>query len=333
MIANKNLGQSAMVHETIRIKSGAWDDSGIFIYSTLNHIKYALPQGFVLRLSRRLPNSRFSLNSDNGIIKTLDQPVYLTRVKGKVVHCLDRNAKPRSIPIDPTEYRFKLALMRKNYDEVLHIIRTSNLVGQSIIAYLQKKGFPEVRGFLLADGRRQQDEALMRMGSDLNRLRFTSFRTRRLGSILLSNAVTSTSRSRWQKRSTARTTGRDSDSRRSSRATTRYFSWSVLFTRRGCRLTLLRLQIVEIAYQRTKNFDRLSFLYLITGNPDKLGKMAKIAEMRGDQMSRFHNALYLGNVEARISVLREVGLCALPSFDSRRRGLELMSLLQTLLRT
>jgi coatomer protein complex subunit alpha (xenin) len=82
--------------------------------------------------------------SDNGIIKTLEQPVYLTRVKGKVVHCLDRNAKPRTIPIDPTEYRFKLALVRKNYDEVLHIIRTSNLVGQSIIAYLQKKGYPEV---------------------------------------------------------------------------------------------------------------------------------------------------------------------------------------------
>jgi coatomer protein complex subunit alpha (xenin) len=37
--------------------------------------------------------------------------------------------------------------------------------------------------------------------------------------------------------------------------------------------------------------------------------MAKIAEMRGDQMSKFHNALYLGNVEARIDVLREVGLC------------------------
>lgn len=68
------------------------------------------------------------------------------------------------------------------------------------------------------------------------------------------------------------------------------------------------MQIVEIAYQRTKNFDRLSFLYLITGNPDKLSKMAKIAEMRGDQMSKFHNALYLGNVEARVSVLREVGL-------------------------
>lgn len=46
--------------------------------------------------------------------------------------------------MDPTEYRFKLALIKHNYDEVLRIIQTSNLVGQSIIAYLQKKGFPEV---------------------------------------------------------------------------------------------------------------------------------------------------------------------------------------------
>ncbi len=35
-----------------------------------------------------------------------------------------------------------------------------------------------------------------------------------------------------------------------------------------------------MAYQRTKNFERLSFLYLITGNIDKLRKMLKIAEMR-----------------------------------------------------
>lgn len=46
--------------------------------------------------------------------------------------------------MDPTEYKFKLALVKGNYDEVLRIIQTSNLVGQSIIAYLQKKGFPEV---------------------------------------------------------------------------------------------------------------------------------------------------------------------------------------------
>ena len=44
-IADKNLQQLAQVHETIRIKSGTWDDSGVFIYCTLNHIKYALTQG------------------------------------------------------------------------------------------------------------------------------------------------------------------------------------------------------------------------------------------------------------------------------------------------
>lgn len=46
-IANRNFSQHSLIHETIRIKSGAWDDAGVFIYSTLNHIKYCLPQGYV----------------------------------------------------------------------------------------------------------------------------------------------------------------------------------------------------------------------------------------------------------------------------------------------
>lgn len=83
---------------------------------------------------------------DNGIIRTLDQTVYLVKVKGKSVYCLDRQAKPQIITIDPTEYRFKLALVKKNYEEMLQIIKTSNLVGQSIISYLQKKGYSEVTG-------------------------------------------------------------------------------------------------------------------------------------------------------------------------------------------
>ena len=39
-------------------------------------------------------------------------------------------------------------------------------------------------------------------------------------------------------------------------------------------------QTVELAYQRTKDFEKLSFLYLITGNVEKLHKMLKIAEIR-----------------------------------------------------
>lgn len=62
-----------------------------------------------------------------------------------------------------------------------------------------------------------------------------------------------------------------------------------------------------MVYQKTKNFDSLSFLYLITGNVNKLKKMLKIAEMRGDVMSRFHNALMLGHVEERVKIMAEMG--------------------------
>ena len=86
----------------------------------------------------------YKLFRDNGIIRTLEQPVYLTKVANQNIHCLDRDGKPRDMTVDPTEYHFKLALVNKKYDEVLHIIQTSNLVGQSIISYLQKKGYADV---------------------------------------------------------------------------------------------------------------------------------------------------------------------------------------------
>ena len=66
-------------------------------------------------------------------------------------------------------------------------------------------------------------------------------------------------------------------------------------------------QIVEFAYQKTKNFERLAFLYLITGNLEKLGKMLKIADMRRDSMGAFHNALYLGDVRERVRILKDAG--------------------------
>lgn len=66
-------------------------------------------------------------------------------------------------------------------------------------------------------------------------------------------------------------------------------------------------QIVEMAYQRTKSFDQLSFMYLVLGHQEKLAKMLKIAEVRGDTMSRYQNALYLGDIEQQIKILRENG--------------------------
>ncbi|KAH9933850.1 coatomer WD associated region-domain-containing protein [Fomitopsis serialis] len=256
-IANKNFSQHTLIHETIRIKSGAWDDSGVFIYSMLNHIKYCLAQG------------------DHGVICTLDNPVYLTRVKGKTVHCLDRSARPRTITIDPTEYRFKLALLRNNHEEMLHVIRTSNLLGQSIIAYLQQKGFPEIALHFVQDKNTRFDLAI------------------ECGNIEVASEM--------------------------ARALDRPECWERLAQQA---LKQGNHKIVEKAFQQTKNFDRLSFLYLATGSADKLLKMQKIADSRGDPKSRLHNALYSGDILGRIAVLRDVGLHPLAYLTAKTNGLD-----------
>ena len=69
------------MHETIRVKSAAWDDSGVLIYTTLNHVKYCLANG------------------DAGIVRTLENPIYITRVFGDVLFCLDRDGKHKQIQV------------------------------------------------------------------------------------------------------------------------------------------------------------------------------------------------------------------------------------------
>ncbi|KAL6240130.1 hypothetical protein BDW75DRAFT_197039 [Aspergillus navahoensis] len=255
-IVTKTLEQVSSLHETIRIKSAAWDDAGVLLYSTLNHVKYSL------------------LNGDSGIIRTLDQTVYLVKVKGRSVYCLDRNAKPRTLEIDPTEYRFKLALVKRNYDEMLQIIKTSSLVGQSIISYLQKKGYPEIALQFVQDPQTRFELALecgnldvaIEMARELDRPNLWN----RLGTEALAHG---------------------------------------------------NHQIVEMAYQKQRNFDKLSFLYLSTGDQEKLSRMAKIAEHRGDVTSRFQNAIYRGDVEDRIQMFKEVDLFPLAYLTAKAHGL------------
>lgn len=245
-IVTKTLEQVSTLHETIRIKSAAWDDAGVLLYSTLNHVKYTL------------------LNGDNGIVRTLDQTVYLVRVKGRSVHCLDRAAKPKVLLIDPTEYRFKLALVKRNYEEMLHIIQNSSLVGQSIISYLQKKGYPEIALQFVQDPTTRFElaiecgnlEVAVEMAKQLDRPKL------------------------W----------------------TRLSAEALAHGNHG---------VVEMCYQKLKQFDKLSFLYLTTGDNAKLSRMAKIAEHRGDFTSRFQNNVYLGEVEDRIQMFKEIDLCKL----------------------
>ncbi|XAR61695.1 hypothetical protein NMG60_11016187 [Bertholletia excelsa] len=242
IIADKKLTHRCTLHETIRVKSGAWDDNGVFIYATLTHIKYCLPNG------------------DSGIIKTLDVPVYITKIFRNTIFCLDRDGKNLAIIVDSTEYIFKLFLLRKRYDQVMSMIRNSELCGQAMIAYLQQKGFPEVALHFVKDERTRFNLALESGNIQ----------------IAVASAKEIDEKDHWYK-------------------------LGVEALRQG------NAGIVEYAYQRTKNFERLSFLYLITGNLEKLSKMMKIAEVKNDIMGQFHNALYLGDIKERIKILENAG--------------------------
>merc|ERR1740130_87334 len=80
-------------------------------------------------------------------------------------------------------------------------------------------------------------------------------------------------------------------------------------------------QIVEMVYMKTKNFDALSFLYLITGNFGKLTKMLQIAVRRQDVMSRFNNALMLGNIEERVKIMAEMGQVPLACLTAKTHNI------------
>lgn len=256
IIADKKLVHQCSLHETIRIKSGAWDDNGVFIYTTLNHMKYCLPNG------------------DNGIIKTLDVPLYITKVAGNTVYFLDRDAKSCAIVIDATEYIFKLSLLRKRYDQVMSMIRSSVLCGEAVIAYLQQKGFPEVALHFVKDERTRFNLALESGNIQ----------------IAVASAKEIDEKDHW-------------------------YRLGVEALRQG------NAGIVEYAYQRTKNFERLSFLYLITGNMDKLSKMLKIAEVKDNVMGQFHNALYLGDIRERVKILENAGHLPLAYTTAATHGL------------
>ncbi|XBW35964.1 hypothetical protein QEN19_001537 [Hanseniaspora menglaensis] len=230
------------IHETIRIKSAVFDENNVLIFSTLNHIKYSL------------------LNGETGIIKTLENTIYLTRIEKSTLYALNRLGQVEVITIDATEYRFKKALINKNFNEVLRIIKNSNLVGQNIIGYLQKSGYPEVALQFVTDPEIRFELAL----EDNNLV------------VALEEVVKLNDKNLWERLGEAA-------------------------IKQG------NVKVYEQALQQLQEFDKLSFLYLSTGNTKKLGMMSKIGERRNDLGSILLNSFYLDDVEKRSQIFAEQG--------------------------
>ncbi|GMM28573.1 coatomer subunit alpha [Martiniozyma asiatica (nom. inval.)] len=255
-LATKNLEGVMSMHETIRVKSAAWDETGVLIYSTLNHIKYVL------------------LNGDKGTLKTLEGTLYITKVSGTHCYCLNRNGEVEDIIFDPTEYRFKKALINKNFKEVLRLIKSSNLVGENIISYLQLKGYPEIALQFVQDS-----ETRFELAIECHNLEIALFEAQKIKN-----------KSTWEK------LGMES-------------------------LAQGNIEIAELVYQQLNQLDKLSFLYLCTGDISKLTKMEQIAQSRNDLGSLYTNAIYLNDIEKKIETLMGAGLYPLAFATAKQNGL------------
>ncbi|GJD11790.1 Coatomer subunit alpha-2 [Galdieria sulphuraria] len=173
-----------------------------------------------------------------GIVRTLDNLIYLTRARGPAVAYLDREGNPGVLAVDPTEYAFKLLLLRKKYDEVQYLIAENRFDGQAMISYLSLEA------------------GLLQVAVDAAQSLDTFEIWRKLGEEALAQG---------------------------------------------------NVSIAELAYQRSKDLNKLIFLYVVTGNFDKLEKASRLAEMRQDYMAQFLISFYLGDVNMRTQLLYSSG--------------------------
>ena len=242
-LMTKSLDTLCISHrERTGIKSGVWDNVGVFLYNTASQVNYLVPNG------------------DTGLVRGLEAPVYLIAVEGGKLLAADRAGDLAYLEINSVEYRFKLALHNKRYNEVKQILESGGLCGSAIIGYLQDKGFPEVALYFVED----------------DKMKFNLAIQAGILEIALESAYKLGLPECWERLGTEA-------------------------LRQGSS------QIVEMTYQKTRNLDKLSMLYLITGNGMKLAKMQQIAQTRGDQPRLLHNSLYRGDLEKRVELLASAG--------------------------
>lgn len=93
----KNLNKICTVAEKFNVKSLCWNKDGLFIYSTINHIKYGL------------------LNGESGIIRCIDQLYLVIRLIGNELDVVDSSGKVITFNVESDEFMLKFALYEKNW--------------------------------------------------------------------------------------------------------------------------------------------------------------------------------------------------------------------------
>lgn len=114
----------ATINEQRKIKSAIWDPSGVLIYNTPVHVKYALPDGHCTT------------------IVSVQETLYITGIKDGKIQCLDRRGLVKQIPVDSREFKFKQAVVRKDRAAILTSLKQLGTLTRTEISFLVKKGYP-----------------------------------------------------------------------------------------------------------------------------------------------------------------------------------------------
>jgi len=116
------------------VKSVAWcEDTNTLVYTTDKQLMYLMISG------------------DNGVLATIPEPMYIAMVRQDKVVCIDRKASVKVININNTEYMFKAAVINSKEVEMMSLIHSGKVMGQSMLQFLRSSGRPDLALSFISD--------------------------------------------------------------------------------------------------------------------------------------------------------------------------------------
>ena len=164
------------------------------------------------------------------------------------------------LEINPIEYQFKSAVLRRNEDDIRTLAASGRILGESTLGWLQGCGRSDIAVHFVQD-----PVARFSIALELYNPQLAYVSALRLESP---------------------------------------FYWDKVGE---MALMVGDLALAETAYQKSRNYGKLKFLYLITGAYAKLEKLGRILCVRRERSAQYEVALLLGDVEEQGKVLREAG--------------------------
>ena len=142
-LINKNFEILNSMRENSNIKSCSFDENGILFYSTHFHIKYFLSEKGL-----------------SGIIKSIKTTSYLMMVLGSRMYYSDSLQQLKVDKFLYTDCKLNLALQNKNYDDIVNILKTTNIFGKKLVENIRNAGFPDLSLNFVCDKKQKFQLAL-----------------------------------------------------------------------------------------------------------------------------------------------------------------------------